>query len=313
MKNIYDVTVIGSGCAGYAAAMYSGRFQLKTLVLGDNPGGTITLTNVVENYPGFIRLTGEELATKLKEHALDYKDFVEIKQERVTKVKKFGKAFRVYINKKFYDTKTIIFATGTKHRELGIPGEKEFTGHGVHTCTLCDGYFYKNKIVAVIGGSDSAAKEALLLTQWAKKVYIIYRGEQIHPEPINMQRVEQLIKKGKIGIISNTNVKEIIGNKVVTSVILDKAYRGKNEFKLDGVFIEVGSLPQSELAKKLGVKLNEKGEIIIDRMSKTNVTGIFAAGDIVDTAFKQAITGVGEAVSAAYSAYGYITERYNRK
>ncbi|MEW6063104.1 MAG: FAD-dependent oxidoreductase [Nanoarchaeota archaeon] len=305
-KAIYDILIIGGGCAGYAAAMYSGRFQLKTLVLGDNLGGTITLTNVVENYPGFIRLSGEELANKLKEHALDYRDFVEIKQEKVIDVKKKGNYFFVKTEKNEYQSKTIIFATGTKHRELGVPGEKQFAGKGVHTCMLCDGYFFKNKIIGVVGGSDSAAKEAILGTQWAKKVYIIYRGGQIHPEPINMERVGQLIKKGKVEIINNTNIKEIKGDKFVTHIILDKPYKGSKEFKLDGVFIEIGTIPQSELAKNLGVKLNEKGEIMIDRESKTNVKGIFAAGDVVDTKFKQAITGVGEAVSASYSAYKYI-------
>ncbi|MBI4167588.1 MAG: FAD-dependent oxidoreductase, partial [Candidatus Aenigmarchaeota archaeon] len=174
-----------------------------------------------------------------------------------------------------------------------------------HTCALCDGYAYKEKIIAVVGGSDSAGKEALLLTQWGKKVYMIYRGETIHPEPVNMKRIEA---NKKIEIINKTNVKEIKGEKVVSSVVLDRPYNGKNEFPLDAVFIEIGATPMSQMAEKLGVKLNEKKEIIIDRDSRTNVPGIFAAGDVVDTKFKQAITGVGEAVSAVYSAYKYVNE-----
>ena len=307
MARLYDGIIIGGGVVGYAGAMYAGRMQLKTLVLGEILGGTIILTDVVENYPGFIRLTGQELADKLKEHALDYKDFVEIKEEKVTKIKGVGNCFDVFTsNNKKYRTRTIIFTTGMKHRELGVPGEKEFASKGVHTCMLCDGFFFKNKIVGVVGGSDSAAKEALLGTQWAKKVYIIYRGEKIRPEPINGRRIEQKIKEGKIEIINNTNVKEIKGNDKVTHAIFDRPYKGGTEFKLDGLFIEIGADPQSELAKSLGVKTNEKGEIIIDREAKTNVPGVFAAGDVVDTKFKQAITGAGEAVLAVYSAYTYI-------
>ena len=307
---MHDLIIVGSGCAGYAAAMYAGRLGLKTLVLGDVHGGTIILTNIVENYPGFIRLTGEELANNLQKHALDYKDFVEMKEERVADIKKITKkgsvSFIACTQHKRYESKTIILATGTKHRELNIPGEKEFSSKGVHVCALCDGMMYKNKIVAVVGGSDSAAKEAILLTQWAKKVFIIYRKEKIRPEPVNMKRVEALIKKGKIEIINNTNVKEINGNKFVSSVMLDRPYKGKTEFKLDGIFIEIGQMPRAEFAARLGVKLNEMSEIIIDREAQTNVNGVFAAGDVVDDRFKQAIIGAAEGVAAAYSAYQHI-------
>lgn len=304
---MFDLIIIGGGVVGYAGAMYAGRMQLKTLVLGEILGGTIILTDVVENYPGFIRLTGQELADKLKEHALDYKDFVEIKEEKVIEIKRRGDYFDIFTNNEMnYQSKAVIITTGMKHRELNVPGEKEFAGKGVHTCALCDGFFYKNKILGVVGGSDSAAKEALLLTQWAKKVYIIYRGEKIRPEPINERRIEAKIKEGKIEIIYKTNVKEIKGTDRVTHIIFDNPYKGSGEFKLDGLFVEIGADPQSELAKSLGVKTNEKGEIIIDREAKTNVPGVFAAGDVVDTKFKQAITGAGEAVLAVYSAYNYI-------
>ena len=305
--SLYDLVIIGGGVVGYAGAMYAGRMQLKTLVLGEILGGTIILTDVVENYPGFIRLTGQELADKLKEHALDYKDFVEMKEMKVKEVKRHGNLFKVFTeNGEEYQTKTIVFSTGMKHRELKVPGERGFANKGVHTCALCDGFFYKNKIIGVIGGSDSAAKEALLLTQWAKKVYIIYRGEKIRPEPINETRIEHKIKEDKIEIINNTNVKGIKGDERVTHVIFDKPYKDSATFPLDAVFVEIGADPQSELAKSLGVKTNKKGEIIIDRDAKTNVPGIFAAGDVVDTKFKQAITGAGEAVLAVYSAYTYI-------
>lgn len=303
----YDTIIIGGGVAGLAAAMYAGRLELKTLVLADKIGGTIVLTDIVENYPGFIRLTGQELADNIRNHAVSYP--IELVNQKAVDVKKcHDKCFVVYTENKSFHTKTIIFATGTKHRELNVPGEKEFSAKGVHTCALCDGPFYKNKIVGVIGGSDSAAKEALLLTQWAKKVFIIYRGEKIRPEPINMTRVEGKIKDGKMEIINNTNVKEIKGDRFIKSVVLDRPYKGKKDFSLDAIFIEIGADPMSELAKKLGIKTNENGEIIINREAKTNIPGLFAAGDVVDTKFKQAITGAGEAVLAVYSAYTYVNE-----
>ncbi len=309
MPSPYDVLIIGGGCTGFAAAMYAGRFELKTLVVGDALGGTIILTDVVENYPGFHRLTGLELAEKLREHALDYKT-VEIKEDRVTDISKKGTLFEVKTqNGDTYEAKTLIFATGTKTRMLNVPGEAEFTSRGVNYCVLCDGPLFKGKILGLVGGADSAAKEALLLTEYASKVYMIYRGDKIRPEPINYERVMQKVEEGKIELILNTNVVKINGDKFVNSVTFDKPYKGSTEFKLDGLFIEVGHIPLSELAVKLGVKTNEKREIIIDRASKTNVPGVFAAGDVVDTGFKQAITGVGEGVSAAYSAYMYLKEK----
>ncbi|MBI4177263.1 MAG: FAD-dependent oxidoreductase [Candidatus Aenigmarchaeota archaeon] len=300
---MYDLIIVGGGVVGLGAAMYAGRLNLKTAMIGDNIGGTIALTDVVENYPGFERLTGLELAEKLRKHAKNYD--VELVEDKVTKIEKKDNFFVVDTEEKIYEAKSVLVATGSRHRELGVPGEKEFEGKGVHSCALCDGYAYKEKTIAVVGGSDSAGKEALLLTQWGRKVYIIYRGDQIHPEPVNMKRIET---NKKIEIINKANVKEIRGNKVIKGVVLDRPYNGSNELPLDAVFVEIGATPMSQLAEKLGVKLNDKKEIIIDRESKTNVPGVFAAGDVVDTKFKQAITGVGEAVSAVYSAYKYVNE-----
>ncbi|MBS3055783.1 MAG: FAD-dependent oxidoreductase [Candidatus Aenigmarchaeota archaeon] len=303
---IYDSIIIGSGPTGLGAAMYAGRMNMKTLVIGDLHGGIITTTDVVENYPGFIRLTGLELADKLQQHAEDYKKNVELLEDRVTEVKKEKDHFLVKTKEKSFETKTVIFATGTKYRELKVPGHDQFKNKGVHYCGLCDGFFYKDKTVGVVGGSDSAAKEALLMTQWAKKVFMIYRGEKIRPEPINMKRIEQNVK---IEIITKTNVTEIKGEKTVKSVVLDNPYKGKKELELDGLFIAIGLIPLSDLAKTLGAKINNKGEIEINRESKTNIPGVYAAGDITDTKFKQAITGVAEGVHAVYSAYTYINEK----
>lgn len=306
-EELLDLVIIGAGVSGLSAAMYAGRMNMKTVVIGDVPvGGVITTTDVVENYPGFKRLTGLELAEKIKEHALEYD--IKLEEEKATDIKKSGKEFVVSTQDKSFRAKAVIIATGTKHRKLGIPGEKQFENRGVHSCALCDGAFYKEKNVAVIGGSDSAAKEALVLTQWAKKVFIIYRKEKIRAEPVNQKRIEEKIRQGKIEIITNTNLLEIKGDKKVSSVVLDKPYKNKTDFAIDGVFVEIGAVPLSDLARPLGVQLNEKGEIIIDKDARTNVPGIFAAGDVCDTRFKQAIVGAAEAVLAVYSAYTYIND-----
>ena len=302
---VYDLIIIGGGVSGLSAAIYAGRFKMKTAVVGETIGGTIILTTDIANYPGFKNITGEELAEKIREHALDYD--VEIIEKKVTQVEqnKRDKTFRVFMGKKHLHAKTVLFATGTEWRKLNVPGEGEFTNKGVHYCALCDGPIYKNKVLGIVGGSDSAAKEALLLTEYAKKVYIIYRGEKLRPEPINYDLV---MKNKKIEVIHKTNVKAVKGDKKVNKVLLDRPYNGSKEFKLDGLFIEIGHIPLSKLAKDLGVKLNKKKQIIIDRDSKTNMPGVFAAGDVADTEFKQAITGVAEGTLAAYSAYTYVNE-----
>jgi len=311
-KNEYDFVIIGAGGTGLAAAMYAARLGLKNLVLGYSHGselpvgGIITTTNVVENYPGFIRLTGTELAEEIEKHARSY-DLVTIKEEKVEEIKKDKNCFKIKTNKSEYTAKTILFATGTKWKKLpeSVKGSREFENKGVNFCALCDGPLFKDKIVGLVGGSDSAAKDALVLAEHAKKVYIIYRGEQIHPEPINLERVKA---NKKIEIINNTNVVEIKGDQLISSVILDKPYKGKKEFKLQGLFIAIGHIVLSDLAKTLGVETNKKGEVITDKEAKTNLPGVFAAGDVADTPFKQLITGVAEGCIAAYSAYEHITK-----
>lgn len=306
----YDFAIIGGGGTGLAAAMYGARLGLKTIVFGYTHGtelpigGVITTTNIVENYPGFIKLTGHELAKKLEEHARAY-DLVTIKNERVDEIKK-GKGFSIKTKKGEYEAKTVLFATGTKWRELEVPGSKEFMNKGVHYCALCDAPLYKGKVVSVVGGSDSAVKDALVLAEHAKKVYIIYRGERIRPEPVNLKRVEA---KKNIEIINNTNIKEIHGTQFVEKVILDKPYKGKKELELDGVFVAIGHIALSDLAVKLGVKVDKKNEIIINHAtSETSVPGIFAAGDVTDKQFKQLITGVADGCTSAHSAYEYINK-----
>ncbi len=306
----FDLIIIGAGGAGLAAAMYGARLNMKTLCLGTSHGtemplgGVITTTSVVENYPGFIRLTGTELADKIKEHAQSY-DLVTMKEEKAESVKQKGKFFEVKTSESTYIGKTILFATGTKWRKLECTGSKEFENKGVAYCALCDSPLFKNKIVAVIGGSDSAAKDAMVLAEHAKKVFIIYRGDKIRPEPINYKRI---MSNKKIEIINNTNVTEIKGKQFVEKVILDKPYKGIKELELQGVFVAIGHIIISDLAKSIGVKTNEKGEIILDhKTSETNLPGVFAAGDVTDKPFKQLITGVADGCTAAFSAYEYIS------
>ncbi|MCK5282192.1 MAG: FAD-dependent oxidoreductase [Nanoarchaeota archaeon] len=304
MADIYDTIIIGGGVAALGAALYSGRFEMKTLLIGENIGGTIVNTNEVANYPGFEMISGIDLVDKLQKHAQQYN--IEIINAKVEKVEKNKQNFNVLTKDKEFNSRTIILATGTGWRKLNISGEKEYTGKGVHYCALCDGAFYKNKVVAVIGGSDSAARDALLLAEYAKKVYIIYRKKEIRAEPITKTKVK---KNEKIEIINNTNVVEIKGDKFVNKIILDKEYSGSKEFSLDAVFIDIGHIPISDLAKDLRINLNEKNEIMVDRNGFTNVEGIFAAGDVIDTDFKQAITGVAEGVTSAYNAYNYIQKQ----
>jgi len=301
---MYDMIIIGAGVTGFAAGMYAKRMGLQVLVLGTPVGGTIMMTDIVENYPGFTSISGMGLADAIKDHALA--TGAEFNEEHVYDIKKTESGFSVITKAKSYDTKTVLFATGTKFRTLDIPGEKEFFAKGVHTCALCDAAFYKHKTVAVIGGSDSAGKEALLLAKHTKKVFIIYRKEKIRPEPITYDRI---IETENIEIINNTNLMEIKGEQTVTSVILDNPYNGNTELQLNGVFLAIGHLALSELANKIGVELNEKGEIIINRNAETNIPGIYAAGDVADTAFKQAITGVAEGVTAAYHAFQYLQKK----
>jgi thioredoxin reductase (NADPH) len=309
MKEEYDLIIIGAGVTGLAAAMYSARLELKTLCLGSSSGsefpvgGVITTTNIVENYPGFIKLTGEELADKIRKHAEEY-PLVSIKEEKVEKVDKKGDEFVVKTSISEYYGKTVLFASGTKWRKLEVPGSNEFENKGVFYCALCDSPMYKNKITAVVGGSDSAAKDALVLAEHAKKVFIIIRKENMTAEPVNIKRIAS---KKNIEIIKNTNVIEIKGDSRLRKIVLDRKFDGKDELDIDGLLVDIGHIPLSDLAKKIGVKTNEKSEIIINhKTSETNVPGIYAAGDVADKPFKQAITGVAEGCTAAYSAFEYL-------
>lgn len=298
-EKTYDLIVLGGGPTAIGCAIYAARFAMDVLIIGKVFGGLIATTHVVENYPGITSTSGQGLMEMFKDH-LNSLSIPYISDE-IRSIERIDDHFVLHSFFQKFKAKSVVIATGSERKKLGIPGEEEFSGRGVSYCATCDGPFYKDKRVCVIGGSDSAAKEALFLSQNVKKVFIVYRGEEIRAEPINKKRVED---NEKIEIIYKTNITEIKGDNNVKSVIFDN---GK-EFEIDGVFIEVGSNPNSGLAKRIGVKTNEKDEIIINRKSETNVAGIFAAGDVADAPFKQAITGVAEGVIAAYSAFDYVKE-----
>jgi thioredoxin reductase (NADPH) len=299
LNKIYDLIVLGGGPTAIGCAIYAARFAMDVLIIGKTFGGLIATTHIVENYPAITSISGQGLMEMFREHMNSLN--IPYISDEIRSIEKVDDHFELKSFFQKFKAYSICIATGSERKKLGIPGEEDFVGRGVSYCATCDGPFYKDKVVCVIGGSDSAAKEALFLAENTKKVYIIYRGEEIRAEPINKRRVSE---NKKIEIIYRTNIKEIKGENTVVSVIFDN---GK-EFEVDGVFIEIGSIPNSELAKSIGVETNEKGEIKINRKSETNIPGIFAAGDVADAPFKQAITGVSEGVIAAYSAFDYVKE-----
>lgn len=299
LEKTRDLIILGGGPSAIACAIYAARFAIEVLIIGKTFGGLIATTDIVENYPGITSVSGQGLMDMFKDHMNSLS--IPYISDEITSIENAGNLFILHSFFQKFKARSICIATGSERRKLGIPGETEFAGKGVSYCATCDGPFYKDKVVAVIGGSDSAAKEALFLAQNCQKVYIIYRRDEIRAEPINKKRVYE---NEKIEIILNTNVIEIKGDSSVKHLVFDNG----NQLELDGVFIEIGSIPNSEIAKKMGVKLNKKGEILINRKSETNIPGVFAAGDVADAPFKQAITGVAEGVIAAYSAFDYLKE-----
>jgi len=313
MKNEYDFIIIGAGVSGLSAAMYAARLGMRTLVLGfasgsEMPvGGVITTTKIVENYPGFVKISGGELAEKIKEHALSY-DLVSVKEEKVESVSKKGKEFLVKSSGGEYVGKSVLFATGTSYKKLKVPGAAEFEGRGVFYCALCDAPLFKGKVVVVAGGANSGVKGALLLSEYAKKVYLVEVLDEITPEKVNLERLN---RNKSIEVITGSKLIEVKGESVVKGIVLDKEYKGSREIDADGVLVAVGRDALSELAKTLGVKVNKSGEIVVEHKTcETNLEGVYGAGDVVDGVFKQAITGVAEGCTAAYSASEYVKKNF---
>ena len=302
-EEVYDLIIIGSGPAGLTAGIYASRYLLKTLIIGKLPGGMISEAHNVCNFPSYKSISGMELTKKIIEQVEDLG--VEIKQENVEEIKK-NKVFEIKTNNLTYKAKKIILAIGTKRRKLNVKGEDKFLGKGISYCATCDATFFKNKVVAVIGGSNAALTAALLLSEYAKKVYIIYRKEKFfRAEPMWISQVE---KNKKIEIIFNANIKEIYGINSVDGVKLDT----KKDLKVDGVFIEIGSIPDEKISKQLKLK-TEKNYIVVDKKQQTSLGGVYATGDITNNLLKQVITACGEGAIAATSAYEEIRRKENEK
>jgi thioredoxin reductase (NADPH) len=298
---VYDVVIIGGGPAGLSAGIYAKRSMLNTLLIEKiGIGGQIIITDLIENYPGFLEISGSELAAKLERHAakfgLETKGMVE-----VIGIEERGKTKVVKTTEGDIETKTIIIATGTTPRKLGARGELNLIGRGVSYCATCDGFFFRDKIVVVVGGGDSAITEAIYLTKMAKKVIVVHRRDKLRAEKINQ---EHAFANQKIDFIWDSIVEEVAGKQVVEKVIIRNVKTNQlSEIKTDGVFIYVGLIPNTSF---VDVKKDEGGFIIPYSGQATSIKGIFVAGDCRVTPLRQIATAVGDGAIAAVMAERYI-------
>lgn len=294
----YDIIIVGAGPGGLTAGIYAGRQGTKTLILDKGlAGGIGREVSLMENYPGFDTISGFELVEKMK---LQCMKFVELHENEIVKnIEKNEDKFLVTTHKDEYCGKTIILATGSSHKHLEIPGEEEYLGKGVSYCATCDGLFFKDKDVIMIGGGNSALQEAIFLDNVGCNVTIIHRRDRLRAQ----QYLQKEIKERNINVIYDTTAEEIKGNTFINSVILKNVKTDEyHEFKTQGVFVSIGYEPHNKLAKKLNVKLNENGEILTDKHQRTNIDHIYSAGDICG-GLRQWVVACGEGAIAATSAY----------
>jgi thioredoxin reductase (NADPH) len=305
---LYDVIIVGAGPAAYTASIYASRYKLKNLVIGKEPGGQINEAHLIENYPGFSSVTGAELMEKFKQHVEKFKPDLNFSEVRGIKKEEDGTFTVVDESKKSYKSKAVILATGMTYRKLEIPGEEEFIGKGVSFCFVCDGMFFKDKTVAVIGGGDSAAMGASYLASVGKKVYLVFRKDTLTAEPFWQDKIKE---SKNIELIPNTNIKEIKGDQLVKEVVLDNPYQGQNSLETQGVFVEIGSLPSLALAKALGVEVDKRGYIKIKEDQSTNIEGVFAAGDITNGSnkFRQVVVASAEGSIAASATFKFLQKK----
>jgi thioredoxin reductase (NADPH) len=307
----WDLIIIGAGAAGLAAGIYGSRSGLKTLILDEKlAGGTTADAPIVENYPGFPVVTGAELADKKVTHAK--KTGATIRElETVTSLDLKGEKKIVKTNRAEYEAPAIIIASGAHYREANVKGEKEFRGKGVSYCGVCDGPFFRGKRVLVIGGGNSACITTLYLSGLAAQVFVVHRKDVFRAEDA---LVKDLSSKGNVKVLWNTEVNEIKGAKVVTSALLSDNKTGETqELAVDGVFVQIGESPNSQVATESGVETEEGGSIRIDIHQRTNLPGVFAAGDVTNYPVRQIGTAVGQGITAALEAYAYIKRPYYHK
>ena len=303
---MYDTIIIGAGPAGMTAALYAARSNLKVALLERGiPGGQMNNTSDIENYPGYANISGPELAEKMFEPLENLG--VEHLFGSVEKIEHQGAIKKVFTEDEIFETKTLIIATGAVHRHLGVPGEEELNSRGVSYCAVCDGAFFRDEDLLVVGGGDSAVEEAVFLTRFAKTVTIIHRRDELRAQKLLQERA---FANEKIHFIWDSVVKEIKGDKRVSSVMVENVKTGEiSEHEFGGVFIYVGLDPGSEFAKDLGIT-NEAGWIVTDNHMKTAISGIYAIGDVREKDLRQVTTAVGDGAVAGQEVYKYITENF---
>ncbi len=304
----WELVIIGGGPAGLTAGIYGARSGLETLIVEEKVvGGSAAEAPLIENYPGFPEgVRGSELIKRMREQCERFS--VEIRElERALRVRVNGGERVVETERSSYGAGAVIIASGSRHRALNVPGERRLLGLGVSYCALCDGSFFKGRRVLVVGGGNTAAVSALYLADLASETFLVHRRDQLRAEGIY---IDQMRGKG-VKLILNSEVKEIRGeSRVEGVVILDKGTGELRELNVDGVFIAVGEVPNSDVARESGVELDDEGYIIVDRRQRTNIPGVYAAGDVTNSPVKQVGTAVGQAIVAAVEAYGYVRRPY---
>ncbi|MBW3003937.1 FAD-dependent oxidoreductase [Candidatus Woesearchaeota archaeon] len=309
-SQVYDLIIIGTGAAGYTAAIYASRYKLNTLLIGKEYGGVAAEAYIVENYPGFESIKGFDLMENWRKHVKALG--VPIKAGTVDGLNKVKDGFEVYVGEKtMYKCKALIMAIGLERRKLDVEGEEHLLGKGIHYCATCDAPFYKGKTAAVVGGSDSAASAALLLAEYCTKVYIIYRKEKLRSEPYWTELVQ---KNKKIEVIYNTNVTKALGEKSLEAVELDNPYKGVKKLKLDGLFIEIGAVPNLALIEELDLE-HDGGYIKVNTKQETSEAGVWAAGDVTTGSLplKQIIVAAAQGAQAANGAFVYVKSLQAKK
>jgi len=306
MDKIHELIIIGSGPAGLTAAIYTARAGLKPIVFGGLEfGGQLMGTTVIENFPGFPEgIEGPVLMQNMMQQAQKFGTTIEFND--VEKVDFSGKIKKVIANGKEYQAKAIIVATGAKSRRLNIESERKYWGKGVSVCATCDGAFYKEKVVAMVGGGDSAIEEAQFLTRFAKKVFLINRSDKLRASKIMQDKIKA---NPKVEILWNTEIKEILGDGTVVNGLrlLNNKENKDQDIKLDGVFLAIGHIPSTELFKGV-LELDSEGYIVVKEKSKTSIEGVFVAGDVKDRSYRQAITAAGMGCMAALDVEKFLQE-----